>query len=420
MRKKIFFQIILLLAISWFLFNCIFFLGTHPTKLINIGFQKLFLLVWNNVEQVFLRDFLVYGFLTGLSGFLVYVPNILLLFLVSHILFYSGLTAKAAKIVDPLFRFFGLNGYSFPPLLFGFGCSVNALHSAHNIENRKNRLLTMLIAPFMSCGSKFHVYLLLISVIFNPQIAGTVLFCLYVGGICFSLCSALIFQKLLRIKKSDTHEELPESTFEKPDMGIVLKRTLWDGWIFLKKAGTVIVVASMLIWLFSYLKAGDVKPFLSQAEYNEALKSARENNKPIAPRITYNLYESYIAKLGEVIEPVFKPIGQDWKSSVSLLTSFAGRGIIISSLVTLYGIEYSPEQDKTLTVALKMDKSFSTLSALTLMIFVLLCGSCLASIAMFYHETNSVGLTSLFVLYPIVAAWIVCLIFFQVGRVMLG
>jgi ferrous iron transport protein B len=388
--------------------------------LINIAFQKLFLLTWHNVNNTLLRDFLVYGFLTGLSGFLVYVPNILLLFLISHLLFQTGLTARAARIVDPLFRVFGLNGYSFPPLLFGFGCSVNALHSAHNIENRKNRLLTMLIAPFMSCGSKFHVYLLLISVIFNPKVAGTVLFCLYVGGICFSLFSALIFQKLLKIKRSETIEELPGSTFKKPDMLAIIKKTLWDGWIFLKKAGTIIVLASMVIWFFSYIKAGDIKPYISQAEYNEILKNARENDESVPPRVTINLYKSYIAKLGQFIEPVFKPIGQDWKSSVSLLSSFAGRGIIISSLVTLYGIEYSPEHHKTLTVALKTDESFSTLSALSLMIFVLLCGSCLASIAMFYHETNSVRLTGLFIIYPIIAAWMVCFVFFQVSKVIIG
>ncbi len=416
MKKKTFLQIILLLVISWLLFNCIFFLGTHPTKLINIGFQKLFLLVWFNVDNVLLRDFLVYGFLAGLSGFLVYVPNILLLFFVSHLLFQSGLTAKAARIVDPVFRVFGLNGYSFPPLLFGFGCSVNALHSAHNIENSKNRLLTMLVAPFMSCGSKFHVYLLLISVIFDPRIAGTVLFCLYVGGICFSLFSALIFQKLLKIKRSDTFEELPESDLKKPDMHGVIKKTLWDGWIFLKKAGTIIVIASMVIWLFSYLKAGDIKPYISQEDYNKVLQNAKEVNEQVPPRVTINLYNSYIAKLGQVIEPVFRPIGQDWKSSVSLLTSFAGRGIIVSSLVTLYGIEYSPEHHKTLATALKTDLTFSTLSALSLMIFVLLCGSCLASIAMFYHETKSKGLTCLFVAYPIIAAWVVCFVFVQIGR----
>ena len=415
MRKKIFFQIILLLLISWFLFNSVFYLGTHPTRLIDIGFQKLFLFTWHTVEHAFLRDFLVYGFLTGLSGFLVYVPNILLLFFIANLLHRTGLTAKAARIVDPVFRFFGLNGYSFPPLLFGFGCSVNALHSATNIENRKNRLLTMLIAPFMSCGSKFHVYVVLIAVIFDPKIAGTVLFCLYVGGICFSLISALVFQKLLNIKKNETVEELPESPFKKPDWKAVIHKTLWDGWIFLKKAGTVIVVASMIIWLFSYLEAGKVKPYVSQSQYDSIRQTANDLGQPIAPRLTYNLYKSYIAALGKVIEPVFKPVGQDWKSSIAILSSFAGRGIIISSLVTLYGIEYSPEQGKTLELALRTDETFSTLSALTLMIFVLLCGSCLASITMFYHETKSRGLTVLFVVYPIIAAWVVCLVFYQIG-----
>ena len=404
------FKITLFLIVSWVLFNGIFFLGTHPTRLINSFFQFLFLKVWNSVSNILLRDFLVYGFLTGLGGFLVYVPNILLLFFFSHALFETGLTVKAARLLDPFFRFFGLSGYSFTPLLFGFGCSVNALHSAQNIDNKKNRLLTMLIAPFMSCGSKFAVYVLLISVVFPQKAAGTVMFGLYTTGIILALISAFVFRAILIIKKDDTHEEIPDSVLKKPDAMRILKETGKDGWIFCKKAGSVIVIASLIIWALSYW------PGMSLEEYNERVEYSKKSGQPIPSRITYSFHMSYLAKFGQLIEPAFRPLGQDWKNSVALVSSLAGRGIIISSLVTMYGIEYSPEHEKTLARALQADESFSKLSALALMLFVLLCGSCLASVTMFFHETKSIKLTGLFVIYPIIIAWLITTIFYQIGK----
>lgn len=406
-------EIILFLVISWLIFNAIFFLGTHPTQWIDSAFQYLFRVVWYTVSPVVMRDFLVFGFLTGLGGFLVYVPNIMLLFLFSHLLYETGLTARAASLLNPFFRLFGLNGYSFPPLLFGFGCSVNALHSAQYIDNKKNRLLTMLIAPFMSCGSKFAVYVLLISVVFKKELAGTVLFGLYAIGICFSLVSILVFRLLLKIEKDTAIEKLPYSPLKKLNITSLYKigkQTLWDGWIFCKKAGSIIVIASMIIWAFSYW------PGISQDKYNELVEYSKETGEPIPSRITLSFHTSYAAKFGYLIEPVFKPLGQDWKTSVAIVSSVAGRGIIISSLITMYGIEYSPEGKNILSKALQADKSFSKLSALTMMLFVLLCGSCLASVAMFFHATKSVNLTGLFVIYPIVIAWIVSVIFYQIGR----
>jgi len=404
---------LLFLFITWLLFNTIFFLGTHPTKIIDLLFQRLFLYVWNSVSHVLLRDFLVFGFLTGLGGFLVYVPNIILLFFFSHILHESGLTAKAARLLNSFFRFFGLNGNSFPPLLFGFGCSVNALHCAHDIQNRKTRLLTMLIAPFMSCGSKFAVYVLLISIVFSSTMAGTAMFILYLIGIAISLLSAYMFSLMLAIKKDETEEDIPDSSLKRPDFISIIRKTGKDGWIFCKKAGSVIVIASIIIWAFSYW------PGVSQSKYDELAVYARETGQPLPPRITLSFHTSYFARFGHLIEPVFKPLGQDWKNSVAIISSIAGRGIIISTLITAYGIEYSPEGRKTLSKALQADRTFSKLSAITLMLFVLLCGSCLASVTMFYHETGSIKLTVLFLCYPIIVAWILCTLFYQIGRVIL-
>ncbi len=406
--------LIILLVVSWLFFNAVFFLGTHPTALIDRFFQWLFMLVWENVEHTILKDFLVFGFLTSLGGFLVYVPNIMLLFLFSHFLFSTGLSSRAARMVDPFFRLFGLTGYSFAPLLFGFGCSVNALHSAGTIENKKSRLLTMLIAPFMSCGAKFGVYILLISIIFEKRYAGTVLFCLYLLGIFCALVSTIFFRKLLGIQKNEVSEELPEEPLKKPHYPTVLKKTMVDGWVFLKKAGTVIVVASMIIWAFSYW------PGIAPEKYDAMRQEAKETGQVLPSRPTLAFHNSYAARFGQLVEPLFRPIGQNWKNSIAVVSSVVGRGVIISSLITIYGIEYTPQGVKTLAVALQSDPSFSVLSTVVLMVFVLLCGGCLASVAMFYHDTKSLPLTALYVGYPIVIAWIMSFFFYQGGRLIFG
>jgi len=407
-------QILLLLCASWALFNLVFFLGTNPTQLIDAAFQSLFIYVWNTVKNIPLRDFLVFGFLTGLSGFLVYVPNIILLFFFSHLLFETGLSLKAARILDPLLRAWGLNGNSFSPLLFGFGCSVNALHSAQSISNRKNRLLTMLISPFMSCGSKHGVYMLLISVVFPVSQAGTVLFGLYLFGIGFSMVSTLLYRRLLKIKKDDTAEEVANPSLRIPRLSTILKKTLFDGWIFVSRAGSVIVGASLVIWALSYW------PGISQEKYDALALHAQETGQQIPSRITLSFHTSYFAKFGQFIEPLFRPLGQNWKNSAALLSSLTGRGVIVSTLITAYGIEYSPQGKKTLVHALSADKTFSKLSACALMLFVLLCGGCLASVTMFFHETKSIFLTTLFVMYPLLMEWILSTVFYQAGRLIIG
>jgi ferrous iron transport protein B len=392
---------------SWAVFYCIFFLGTHPAHLIDFFFQWLFRLTWHNVFTIWLRDFLVFGLLTGLGGFLVYVPNIVLLFFFSNIACDTGLSIKAARFVNPFFRLFGLNGNSFSSLVFGFGCSVNALQSAQSIENRKNRLLTMLVAPFMSCGSKFAVYVLLISVLFKPNEAPAILIGLYLIGISFALCSAFVFRRFLKIKPEDTFEEIPDEPLRKPHIVKLLSKTLNDGWIFCYKAGSVIVIASVVIWALSYL------PGVSQEKYDQLVIKSNEMQQQLPSRLTLSFHNSYAAQFGQFIEPIFAPMGQNWKNSIAIVCSLAGRGAIISTLIIIYGIDLTPEGKNTLVYALQADPTFSKLSAATMMLFILLCGSCLASITMFYNHTKSKWLTVLFVIYPIVVGWVVSVVFYQ-------
>lgn len=401
-------QGLLFLGGIYLLFNLVFFLGTTPTKAIDLLFQKIIGGVWNSVSHEMWRDFIIYGLLTAIGGFLVYVPNIVFLFFFSNLFQYSGITTWAARFMDPFFRRFGMNGYSFPPLLFGFGCSVNAVQSAGDIKDDKRRLITMLIAPFMSCGAKFAVYMLLISVVFPMHKAGTVLFVLYMVGILFSLISATLFRHIFKVKKIAEPTTFPTDPIHKPDMKAVLGKTLKDTRVFLIKAGSVIVGVSIIIWTLSTF------PGVSPEQYETLVAKAEAAEIQLPSRMTMSYHTSYIKKIGVAIEPIFKPMGQDWKSGIALLNSFVGNGVVISTLVTLYGIEFSAESPQILSTALQMDPSFTTASALTMMLFVLLSGSCLASIMMFYNDRKSIPLTALFSLYPFVSAYFICVAFYQI------
>ncbi|MCU0609792.1 MAG: hypothetical protein MUF22_08515 [Chitinispirillaceae bacterium] len=407
-------QALLFLAATWLVFNAIFFLGTHPSRWVDLFFQKISAIVWKTVSHTTIRDFLVYGLITGVGGFLVYVPNIVLMFFFSRLFFDTGISRLAARMVQPLFRRAGLDGTSFQPLLFGFGCSVNAIQGATGITNKKNRLLTMLIAPFMSCGSKFGVYVLLISFVFPPALAGTVLMGLYLLGVLFGVASAFVFRAILRINKEELFEELLPATVTHPNLSRVLRQTVLDGWVFCKKAGSLIVAASLVIWALSYW------PGVSESRYLELQGQAAHTGQQIPSRMTLSYHASYAAAIGEFIEPVFSPLGQNWKNSVALLTSVAGRTTIISTLITLYGIDHAPDSRETLVHALAADPEFSRLAGLAMMVFVLLCGSCLASIMMFLHETKSVALTALFTIYPVIGAWIAATLVYSAGSFVLA
>ncbi|MBN2037850.1 MAG: ferrous iron transporter B [Chitinispirillaceae bacterium] len=396
---------------TWVLFNAIFFLGTHPAKWIATVFDRMVRLTLVYAPDSVFRDFLVHGLITGIAGFCVYVPNIAALFFVSHLLYETGVSTNAARFVNPLFRHFGLNGYSFQPLLFGFGCSVNAIISARSIVNPKHRLLTMLITPFASCGSKFGVYVMLISMVFEPHWAGTVLFGMYALGIVAAIASSLLFRKIFSIKKEALAGEIHAVLIKAPCMRTVLLQTLRDGLSFFLKAGSVIVVAACCIWTLSYW------PGISQERYAELAAYAGKTHRQLPPRQTIAYHNSYAARLGQYAEPVFKPLGQNWKTSIALITSIAGRSTIISTLVTLYGIEQGPDSHRVLTHALTADTGFSKRSGLAMMVFVLLCGSCLASITMFFNETRSLLQTALFVAYPIVLAWAASSLFFTLGTI---
>ncbi len=398
----------------WLLFTIAFMLGTHPTAWVGTGFQVLAQFTWQHVSTDFVRDFLVFGLITALGGFFVYVPNILLLFFASALIRDAGLHTRVAALLDPVLTPFGLGGQSCLPLLFGFGCTVNALYDARGIDSRKLRLTTMLIAPFMSCGAKFGVYVVLATALFRPAVRGTVFFALYAAGIAGGLVSSLILHRFVAVDRPDSEQaESPmPGALRRPSVRKALGRALGDGWRFVRTAGSVIVAVSLLLWAASSL------PAIPRERYEAVRTEAQQAGESIPGRHTVTLYNSYLARAGRAIEPVFAPLGFDWRATIAVLGGLSGRGVIISTLNAVFGMHGAPRDDDGLAGVIRRSGLFTTASAWSFMVFVLLSGGCLAAITVFFDHTRSLGLTAVFVAYPAVLAWLGAFAVYQTGRLM--
>lgn len=404
-------EAVAVLAGLWVLFNLAFLMGTHPIRLIGSAFQWLTNLTWAHVSHELLRDFLVFGVIAGAGGFAVYVPNILLLFFASHLIRESNLHWRAAALFDPLLRPFGLRGESCVPMLFGFGCTVNAIHDARGIRSRRVQLVTMLVAPFMSCGAKFGVYILLVSALFTASARGTVLWILYLSGLTGGLLSALVLNRVLREPPGQA-PDMPFEPVRRPRVGVAAKHALLDGWGFVRTAGLVIVAATVVLWAASSV------PGVPADRYAEAAELARAQGTTLPARHTLSLYNSALARFGRLVQPAFAPLGFDWRATVAVVGGLTGRGVVISMLHTFFGMQGSPHETNSLASVLRETGMFTSVSAWSFMVFILLSGGCLAAVTMFFRHTRSVRLTAVFVVYPLCVAWLAALVVYQAGRLL--
>ncbi|MCL1973410.1 MAG: ferrous iron transport protein B, partial [Bacteroidetes bacterium] len=318
-----------------------------------------------------LRGLVVDGMIGGMGGVLVFLPNILILFLFISIMEDSGYMARAAFMMDKLMHKIGLHGKSFIPLIMGFGCNVPAIMATRLLESRKDRILTILIIPFMSCSARLPLYVLLISAFF-VRYQGLVLFSIYLIGILVGIISSILLHKWFFSK----HEapfvmELPP--YRRPGLRSVMRHMWHKGGQYIKKMGTVILLASVVIWGLGYFPQG-----------------------------RKSLEDSYIGKIGHVIAPVLRPLGFDWQIGVSLAGGFAAKEIIVSTMSVL-----STEHDSQAQVS-------SPLAAYTLMIFVLLYFPCIASVVAVKREAGP-GWAAFIVGYTVALAWLLSFAVFQVG-----
>jgi len=416
----------------WLMFQATFTLGSYPMDWIDAGVGALSSWIHVVMPDGPLRDLVVDGIIGGCGGVIVFLPNILILFFFISLMEDTGYMARASFIMDKLMHKIGLHGKSFIPLVMGFGCNVPAIMATRTLDNKKDRILTMIIIPFMSCSARLPVYVLLISAIF-PKNQGLVLFAIYFTGILLAILTALVMKKIAFAKKDVPFVmELPP--YRKPTLRNTSIHMWHKGQQYIKKMGTVILFASILIWALGYYPTNInySTDYNSKIEAVKANKSLSENEKVQQISVlemdmkSEHQEKSYIGQMGHAIEPIISPLGYDWKMGVSILTGLAAKEIIVSTMGILYQADdvKTANADETLQSKIKEQKHYSgvlkgqavftPLVSFGFMLFILIYFPCVAVIAAIKKEANW-GWAIFTMVYTTVIAWFVALLTYQTG-----
>ena len=411
----------LFFGIMWLLFNVVFTVGEIPQGWIEDAVKWFSDLVSANLAEGELRSLLVDGIIGGVGSVLTFLPSILLLFFGIALLEDTGYMARAAFVMDRVMRAVGLHGKSFIPLLLGFGCSVPAVMGARTLENKSDRMVTILVSPLMSCSARLPVYTLLIAAFFSENVAGSVLFSIYFLGISLAILMALVFRKWMFPGASEPFiMEMPP--YHLPTLRSIAIHMWERSILYLKKAGTLILAASILIWFITnypanveYSKDYDAAKGQITEQYDEVAA------KPLLAQLDQEqagekLALSYAGKFGHFVEPVIKPLGFDWKMGVGLVSAVAAKEVLVSTLATIYSVGDAEEDSQSLQEALAADAAFSPLVAFSLMVFTLIYSPCLAVLAVVRRETNSWKWPAFSFVYSTTLAWIMSFVVYQGGR----
>lgn len=405
----------LFFAIIWGVFKLTFALGEYPMAWLESFFALIAQRAAVLLPAGFLQSLVVDGIIGGVGGVLSFVPNIVILFLCLSILEDTGYMSRAAFLTDKFLHSFGLHGQSFMPLVMGFGCSVPAIMAARTLKSPKDRIATILAVPFMSCGAKLPVYILLAGTFF-PDNPGNAVMSVYVIGVILSLLSTVFLRKTV-LKGPTTPFVMELPPYRLPTLRGVVWHVWNKTWQYMKKAGTVILAASILIWAmttFPTLPNGeelraDLHSSL-QAEFTDA-EGILDEEGLIARIDTLaaekNLEYSVAGRIGKFIEPAVRPLGFNWKIGVASVTGFAAKEIVVSTLGILYsaGTEET-EESATLREALKRDPDLNPLTAFALMLFILVIPPCFAALATIRAETSWKWL-GFQIFYTLALGWVV-------------
>ena len=413
----------------WIMFEATFRLGAYPMEWIENLVSWIGNFVRGNMSEGPLKDLLVDGIIGGVGGVIVFLPNILILYLFISFMEDSGYMARAAFIMDKIMHKMGLHGKSFIPLVMGFGCNVPAIMASRTIESRNSRMITMLVNPLMSCSARLPVYVLLAGAFF-PNNASFILLSLYVCGILLAVVMARLFKRFL-FKEEDVPFVMELPPYRMPTAKSIMIHMWEKAKQYLHKMGGVILVASIIIWFLGYFprhsEMGDA--FDKQiAEVENAELDSKEKTETIAELERLKNMEhqknSYIGTIGQTIQPVLHPLGFDWKMSVSLLTGMAAKEVVVSTLSVLYtGDE---EDSQVLSERIKQDLAeegnpvFTPLIALSLMLFVLIYFPCIATISAIVNESGSWKWGIFVIVYTCVLAWIVSFVVYQTGSLFIN
>ena len=376
------------LFFMWAIFQATFSLGSIPAEYIGSGFDGFSSWLSSILPEGIVNKAITEGIVPAVGAVVMFLPNILILFFGINLLEQTGYMARASYVMDGVLKIFGLQGKSFVPLVSGFGCSVPAYMAARTLQNPKDRLITMLVIGFMSCGARLPIYVLLVGTFFAPEVQGNVMFGIYIGGALMGLIVAKVLRTVaFKGEPEPFVMEMPKYRF--PSM----KGILLDLWIkskmYLQKAGTFIAIASFGIWILSNYPNQDL------------------SKVPQSEQKAYVLEHSYLADIGKAIAPVLKPLGMDWKESVSLVAGLSAKEVVVSTMAVLYH-----EENKPLKEVLKEHISFAT--AIAFIIIIMFYSPCVAAMSTFYSEVPEWAWRTFYTIYPNVFAWIMAFIAYNI------
>lgn len=373
----------------YLMFECTFIFGEYPKEGIEWLVEQLGNAVNTYMPDGSFKDLLIDAVTGGVGGVIVFLPNILLLYLFISFMEDSGYMARAAFIMDKIMHKMGLHGKSFIPLIMGFGCNVPAIMSSRIIESRKSRLVTILINPLISCSARLPIYLVLVGAFF-PGKESLMLLLIYSVGILLAVLMARIFSKFL-VKGDDTPFVMELPPYRMPTSKSVLRHTWEKGAQYLKKMGGIIMIASIIIWFLGY--------YPNHSSYQTTAEQ-QEN--------------SYIGQIGKSIEPIIKPLGFDWKMGVGLLSGVGAKELVVSTLGVLYTNDGNLDDD-ALPERIAQQSDITPLIAFAYMLFTLLYFPCIATLAAIRQETGSWKWPLFAACYTTVLAWIVAFLVYQIG-----
>lgn len=373
----------------YIMFEGTFVLGDYPMQWIEWLVDQLGNLIRNNMAEGPLKDMLVDGIIGGVGGVIVFLPNILILYFFISVMEDSGYMARAAFIMDKIMHRMGLHGKSFIPLIMGFGCNVPAIMASRTIEDRKCRLITMLVNPLMSCSARLPIYLVMVGAFF-PNQASFVLLCIYATGIILAVLMARLFSKFL-VKGDDAPFVMELPPYRMPTTKSILRHTWEKGAQYLKKMGGIIMIASIIIWFLGYYPQHDAYETVAEQQEN-----------------------SYIGQIGKAVEPVIEPLGFDWKLGIGLISGVGAKELVVSTL----GVLYTNEEDVE-NVNLSNRIPITPLAALAYMLFVLIYFPCIATLAAIKQESGSWKWALFAAGYTTVLAWCIAFVVYQLGNLII-
>ena len=369
----------------YLMFEGTFVLGEYPMMGIEWLVETLGNFIHANMADGPLKDLLVDGIVGGVGGVIVFLPNILILYFCISLMEDSGYMARAAFIMDKIMHKMGLHGKSFIPLIMGFGCNVPAIMASRTIENRKSRLITMLVNPLMSCSARLPIYLLLVGAFF-PNNGSLILLLIYSIGILLAVLMARLFSRFL-VKGDDTPFVMELPPYRLPTAKVIFRHTWEKGAQYLRKMGGIIMIASIVIWALGYYPDHDAYETVAEQQEN-----------------------SYIGQIGKAMEPVIEPLGFDWKLGIGILSGVGAKELVVSTLGVLYTNDAEAD-----AVSLAERIPITPLVAFCYMVFVLIYFPCIATIVAIKQESGSWKWALFTAVYTTLLAWIMAFAIYRIG-----